>query len=386
VFDLTHRFRAGDGLANVTGVMDERFGRPRIQPTRPASYLPLDPRPVRPDPVGGNLKVASFNVLNYFTTLDSDSGTRCGPAADRACRGADNATELTRQRDKLLAALVAIDADVVGLLEIENAPSDAPTNDLVRGLNDRLGAGTYAVLATGAIGTDAIRPALIYRPNKVSPQRAHAILDASVDPRFRDIKNRPVLAQTFRDNATGGVFTLAVGHLKSKGSDCSDVGDPDRGDGAGNCNRTRRTAVEALVDWLAKDPTHSGHAAFLVIGDLNAYEKEDPIETLLAAGYRDLLREFVGEDAYSYRFEGQLGSLDYAFASPGLRGAVTGATVWHINADEPDILDYDTTFKRPAQQALYEPNAYRCSDHDPLIVGLEIRDARPRRPATHKGG
>ena len=74
------------------------------------------------------------------------------------------------------------------------------------------------------------------------------------------------------------------------------------------------------------------------------------------------------------RFDGQLGSLDYAFASPGLRAAVTGATVWHINADEPDILDYDTTFKRPAQDALYVPNAYRSSDHDPLIVGLAICD------------
>jgi len=375
VFDRTHRFRAGDGLAKVTGVMNGSFGLQRIQPTRAAIYRRLNPRPVRPDPVGGDLKVASFNVLNYFTTLDSGGRSRCGPAADRACRGADTAEELTRQRDKLVAALVAIDADVVGLLEIENAPSDAPTADLVSGLNDRLGAATYAVIATGAIGSDAIRPAIIYRPEKVSPQRAHAILDASVDPRFRDIKNRPVLAQTFRDHVSGGVFTLAVSHLKSKGSDCNDVGDPDRGDGAGNCNRTRKTAVEALVDWLATDPTHSGHAAFLVIGDLNAYAKEDPIEVLVAAGYRDLLREYVGENVYSYCFDGQLGSLDYAFASPGLREAVTGATVWHINADEPDILDYDTSFKRPAQEALYEPDAYRSSDHDPLIVGLALRDA-----------
>jgi predicted extracellular nuclease len=374
VFDLGHRFRAGDGLANVTGVMDESFGRVRIQPTRAATYRPLNPRPPHPDAVGGHLEVASFNVLNYFTTLDSNPRARCGPAADLACRGADSAEELARQRAKLLAALAAIDADVVGLVEIENAPSDAPTADLVSALNDRLGAGTYAAIATGAIGTDAIRPALLYRPEKVSPSGAHAILDAAVDPRFRDTKNRPALAQTFRDNATGGVFTVVVNHLKSKGSDCNDLGDPNIGDGAGNCNQTRKAAVQALVDWLATDPTHSGHAAFLVVGDLNAYAKEDPIDVLLAAGYRDLLRDFVGQDAYSYRFDGQLGSLDYAFASPGLRASVTGATVWHINADEPDILDYDTTFKRPAQDALYEPDAYRSSDHDPLIVGLAICD------------
>ena len=41
------------------------------------------------------------------------------------------------------------------------------------------------------------------------------------------------------DSSTGGMFTVAVNHLKSKGSDCNDVGDPDLGDGAGNCNVTR---------------------------------------------------------------------------------------------------------------------------------------------------
>jgi hypothetical protein len=45
-----------------------------------------------------------------------------------------------------------------------------------------------------------------------------------------------------------------------------------------------------------------------------------------------------------------------------------------VNADEPDILDYDTTFKQPPQDALYEPNAYRSSDHDPVIVGLALAD------------
>jgi predicted extracellular nuclease len=377
VFDLANRFRGGDGVKNVTGVMDYSFGLYRIQPTQAANYLPLNPRPARPDDVGGSLKVASFNLLNYFTTLDSGAGFGCGPAADQQCRGADSVEEFIRQRDKIIAALTTMDAAVVGLIEIENQPSDAPTADLVSGLNDVLGAGTYASIATGAIGTDAIRSALIYQPGKLSPLGAHAILDASVDSRFLDAKNRPALAQTFRENATGGIFTVVVNHLKSKGSDCSDVGDPDLGDGAGNCNLTRKAAAEALVDWLDTDPTGSSHKAFLVIGDLNSYDNEDPIDALVAGGYGNLLREAIAEAAYSYLFDGQLGHLDHAFASPGLRGAVTGATAWHINADEPDVFDYDTTFKQPAQDALYEPNAYRSSDHDPLIVGLAICDAVP---------
>ena len=71
---------------------------------------------------------------------------------------------------------------------------------------------------------------------------------------------------------------MAVNHLKSKGSPCDDVGDPDPGDGAGNCNLTRTGAAEALVDWLAGDPTGSGDPDFLIIGDLNSYDKEDPID------------------------------------------------------------------------------------------------------------
>lgn len=106
-----------------------------------------------------------------------------------------------------------------------------------------------------------------------------------VDPGFLDDYNRPVLAQTFADNTMGTVFTVAVNHLKSKGSSCDAVGDPDLGDGAGNCNLTRTAAAQAEVDWLATDPTAGGSDNFLIIGDLNSYDKEDPIDALLAGGY-----------------------------------------------------------------------------------------------------
>jgi hypothetical protein len=131
-------------------------------------------------------------------------------------------------------------------------------------------------------------------------------------------------------------------------------------------------AAEALLSWLATDPTNSGDADFLVIGDLNAYDKEDPIDVFTAAGYTDLEWFYGGENAYSYVFNGQLGYLDYALANASLSTQVTGASTWHINADEPNILDYDTSYKKDAQDALYEPNAYRASDHDPVIVGLDL--------------
>src|SRR5262249_1268450 len=149
--------------------------------------------------------------------------------------------ELTRQRDKIVSAIMGLDADVVGLMELENNATTAIQN-LVDGLNAKKGPGTYAFVDTGTIGTDAIKVGLIYKPATVAPVGPHAILDSTVDPTFIDTKNRPVLAQTLEEKATGGRFTLAVAHLKSKGSDCNDVGDPDTGDGQGNCNLTRTAA------------------------------------------------------------------------------------------------------------------------------------------------
>ncbi|HBX68125.1 MAG TPA: hypothetical protein DEH25_01720 [Chloroflexi bacterium] len=385
IFDLSNLFRGGDTVANVTGILDYSFGLYRIQPTQGADYTNTNPRTAQPEEVGGNLKVVSMNTLNYFSTIDQGTSYWiCGPSQNMECRGADTPEEFLRQRGKLIAAISAMDADVIGLLEIENNINDAAVQNLVDALNTALGAGTYDSVHTGVIGTDAIKVALIYQPASVSLVGNYAILDSSVDPRFVDTKNRPALAQSFMDRSTGGIFTVAVNHLKSKGSDCNDLGDPDLGDGAGNCNLTRTLAAQALVDWLATDPTASGDADFLIVGDLNSYDKEDPIDAIQAGpddvlgtadDYTDLAFQFQGEYAYSYVFDGQIGYLDYGLASANLLGQVTGVADWHVNADEPDLIDYDMSFKLPAQDALYAPDAYRYSDHDPVVIGLEVCDA-----------
>jgi len=294
------------------------------------------------------------------------------------CRGADTEEEFTRQRTKLLQAIIGLDADALGLNELENTPGVEPLVDIVAGLNEILGHGTYDYIDTGTIGTDAIKVGIIYKPAALKPVGNFAILTSDVDPRFIDTRSRPTLAQTF-EQPNGARFTMAVNHLKSKGSACE--GDPDLRDGQGNCNITRTNAAKALVDWLATDPTGSGDRDFVILGDLNSYAQEDPIDAVRAgaddaAGTADdwtnLIAKHQGTFAYSYAFNGQLGYLDHALSSPSLTAQVTGAADWHINADEPDILDYDTSFKPPAQDALYEPNAFRTSDHDPLIVGLSL--------------
>lgn len=381
-FTLDNLFRGGDLVANVTGVMDYGFDLYRIQPTQGADYTSVNLRTDQPYIIEGDIKVASFNVLNYFTTIDTGAWI-CGPSGDMECRGADDANELERQRAKILSAISIIDADVVGLIEIENdRPGPAPdyaVADLVQGLNDLMGAGTYNFIPTGVIGTDAIKLALIYKPAKVTPIGDYAILDSSIDARFLDNFNRPVLAAAFKDNLSEEAFTVAVNHFKSKGSSCAAIGDPDLGDSAGNCNLTRLAAAQALVDWLATDPTGSGMNNFLIIGDLNSYDKEDPIDAIKAGpdgilgtgdDYFDLIYEYLGEYAYSYVFDGQIGYLDYAMANVNFAQYIDDVTIWHINADEPDLIDYDTTFKQPAQQAIYAPDAYRSSDHDPVIITL----------------
>ena len=359
--------RTGDTLPGLNAVMSFA-GVYELQPTGPITFTRANPR-LDPPVVGGSITVAAYNVLNYFTTLDN-AGAICGPLGNQGCRGADNAFELGQQRAKLVTAISKLDADIVGLMEIENGPGDVPTADLVAGLNDATAPGTYDYVATGAVGTDAIRVAVIYKPASVTPVGPFAVLDSSVDPNFIDTKNRPVVAQTFQENGTDDVVTVAVNHLKSKGSDCNDVGDPDLGDGQGNCNGTRNLAAQAMVDWLATDPTGAGGDQYLIIGDLNSYAQEDPIVTIENGGYTDLIEAFVGTGfaagAYSFNFFSQSGYLDHGLASPGVLPRVTGAAFWHVNADEPRALDYND-FNQPD---LFSPDEFRSSDHDPVVIGV----------------
>ena len=373
-FSVTNTFRGGDTVTGVVGVIDHTFGLYRIQPTVYGIYHAVNQRPADPPEVGGSVRVASFNVLNYFLTLNR-SGNRCGPSLDQDCRGANSQAEFDRQRVKIIDAIAELDADIVGLMEMENTPGIEPAADLVQGLNDLVGAGTYDFIDTGVIGTDAIRLGFLYKPGTVRPAGDFAILDSSVDPRFIDTLNRPMLTQTFDEVATGGRVTVSVNHLKSKGSACT--GDPDTGDGQGNCNLTRTAAAAAIADFLAGDPTGSGDPDHLVIGDLNSYDHEDPIVALENNGYTDLVRLFGGDFAYGYVFDGKVGYLDHALSNASLTPQVTGASEWHINADEPDILDYNLDFGRPA--SFFSPDQYRSSDHDPVLVGLDLDPVVPDR-------
>ena len=360
----TMTVRGGDEVRSLTGVLEYRFNEWRLQPLAAPEFVAANPRMDSPELAGGgNLVVASFNVLNFF------NGDGMGGGFPTA-RGADTPEELQRQTAKLVSAILATNADVVGLMEIENdgyGPQSA-----IRELAAALGSEWQAVdPGLERLGTDEIAVGFVYRTDRVQAVGDAATLAGAP---FLDLNRQP-LAQTFRPVGSDDGVTLAVNHFKSKGCGEASGGDADQGDGQGCWNPTRVQAAMALATWLESDPTGSGEADHLILGDLNAYAKEDPIVALEESGYTDLVHRFEGDNAYSYVFFGQAGYLDHALASETLVGKVVDTTVWAINADEPRALDYNTEFKTPEQQAdWYTTGPWRASDHDPVIVALDLAD------------
>lgn len=367
--------RAGDSVSDATGNL--RYSRGsggrgdeawRLMPTKPIDFSAQNPRPGAPE-TGGSTRVASANVLNFFSGIDRGRPV-CGPQQSDNCRGADGAEELERQLAKTTTALAMMNADIIGLIELENNARDSIAM-IVDALNTRLGQDRYDYVDTGTVGEDAIKTGFIYDATRIRLRGSFALLDASVDARFNDQRNRPALAQTFEVSRTGAALTIVVNHLKSKGSSCDSDGDPNTGDGQGNCNLTRKNAASAIADWIETDPTDSGDPDYLVIGDLNAYIEEDPLMALKSGGMSNLLQGQA--NPYSFSFDGQSGALDHALATQSLLPQVRETLEWKINSDEPALLDYNLDNDRDAD--LFDPDLpYRASDHDPVIIGLDLAD------------
>jgi predicted extracellular nuclease len=398
----SNTLRGGDTATGIVGVMTYTWSGNaasgnayRVRPVNALGggvpdFEPANPRPEAAPAVGGTLTVVGMNLLNYFNTFDGipDTVDNCtngvgGSATD--CRGADTTAEFERQHAKTIAALLALDADVVGFTELENdgyGPESALA-DLVDRMNAATAPGTYALIdpdaATGqvnALGLDAIKVGLVYKPATVTPVGQTAALngEAFVNGGDTVFRNRPALAQAFEENTTGARFVAVVNHLKSKGS-CPELAtDPnaDQLDGQSCWNLVRVNAATELMAWLATDPTGASDADVILVGDYNSYAMEDPIGVIKDAGYTNLIASFLGQDAYSYVFDGQWGYLDHALGSASLISQVAGVGAYHINADEPSVLDYNTDFKTLNLQAtLYAPDEFRVSDHDPVVVGLD---------------
>jgi uncharacterized repeat protein (TIGR01451 family) len=394
----TDFFRGGDLVSGLTGVLHWSFAGVagtdawRIRPVAatPATFTVANPRPATPPSVGGAIKAAGMNLLNYFTTIDttaSDSSGPCGPDMLQDCRGADSVAELNRQRERASVVICGLNADVLGLAELENTTPADTINDLLGAVNASCGSANPYVFAStgGTLGSDAIRVALVYRSATLSPVGSPLV---DLDP----IHNRPPTAQSFdvadpANPAFGRRFTVIVNHFKSKGCSGATGADVDTGDGQGCFAATRTAQATRLLDWITSTVVPSaGDPDVLLLGDFNSYAQETPIGVLSAGGFTDLESALLGPAAYSYLFDSQLGHLDYGLSSASLTPDIAGVGAWHINADEIPLFDYSDEVKdvgeaafeeKPDGSALVPPRVvfepgtpFRASDHDPVLVGV----------------
>ncbi len=351
-----------------------------------------NPRTTAPEAVGGDVALASFNVLNYFTTLGTETAS-CVAYPDRfgdgvtvregcAQRGAWDADDLARQQAKLVAAIDALDADVVGLMEIENSAAlgeeaDEATATLVAALNAAAGEERWAYVGSSddlpaVAEQDVITNAIIYRPASVSPiGDARALGDQSGDGQAFGNAREPIGQVFAPTGGSGEPFLFVVNHFKSKGSAGPWAGDADTGDGQGASNESRVRQATALRDWVGE--VRGDVEAVALVGDFNSYGHEDPLQVLYDAGYTDVEQHFE-LTTQSYSFSGLSGSLDHVLLNDAALGRATGADVWNINSGESVALEY-SRFRSHGTE-FYADDVYRSSDHDPVLVGLEA-DAAP---------
>ncbi|MDB4766825.1 ExeM/NucH family extracellular endonuclease [bacterium] len=356
--------RVGSKVKGVSGKLVKAGRVLLLVPNQPLQWIPAE-RPARPDVGDADVTVSSFNVLNYFTTIDNGSND---------ARGADSESEFKRQEAKIVSAIIALNADVIGLMEIEN--NIEAEQQLLAALNKEVGKDVFkgGGFPDGFQDTpgssDAIRVAMIYRDDRVD-----TVGDVSTIDDYAFGRARAPIVQTFKSKSGGSPFTVIVNHFKSKGgASRADVVNKNKGDGQGAYNSARRDQALAICKFVDNFKQIQKRPRVLVIGDLNAYDQEDPIDALRASGLVDLqelseekLSPNRVEPHYSYLHYGQSGSLDHAFATKSLAEDVTGVATWHINADEPQFLDYNEEYR---SKKIFVADPFRSSDHDPVLIGI----------------
>lgn len=408
--------RVGDRVENLAGAIAYSYSNYRLLVGQDVTlgagdFVHLDDRtnaPVLAEE--GQLKVASFNVLNYFTTAIGGDDNPLG-----VNRGAKSADAFALQQTKIVNALLAIDADVLGLIEVENNGFGelSAIQSLLDALNGELPQDQqYAFVQPAGlerIGSDAITSAILYRPAVVTPDGALTVLempnqittsvgsDGTVE---EDIHHggRPSLFQRFKrlyqGQATGDSFQVAINHLRSKGSSCAEDEEGKPADGQGSCNELRNTEVSLIAEQVQASNTPT-----LLLGDFNAYASEDPLLVLtqipaldrelktahstyfgdttsapqlddearvISQGYG--LVNLSEPQAYSYQYDGELGRLDQALATQDLATKVKAVSDWHINAAESNLFSYDSAY---TGSLVKSQGPFSSSDHDPVVVALD---------------
>lgn len=255
------------------------------------------------------------------------------------------------QRTKVGKALALINADAYGLVEVELG-SEA-LKEIADDLNNKIPGRSFTQVMdyTKATGTNT-KSGFVYDANKLRP--VGALQRVTEGP-----ANRKMM-QCFEEIATGERFIFSINHFKAKTS--GGVG-PDADHGQGNYNATRTAEARGVYTMYEAVSYAMNEPDILIMGDLNAYAKEDPIMVFLNHEMIDLHRAFHADSSYSYQFSGLAGYLDHAISNKTLYLQVTGMCGFHINSDENDRYTYDKSS---------DNTMFRSSDHDPVLVGLKL--------------
>ena len=323
-----YKVRTGDIVRNLQAkVTDERqLLTGRSVNTR---HLPADrlPRPHK-----GELRVVGANIENYFADLGGYAHKRTTP---------EQQAIKTR---KLVKAMRAMHADIFALCEMQ--VGDKAPQMLLEELNKK---GDYTFVAMPIANADRIGGCFIYNKARVRPyaQPLSAYADTT------DHYHARMFALGFEEIASGEKLIISLNHLKSKRPGRTQY----------DTNQRRMQNTDSLLMMLPKAVAYYGDEDVLLLGDYNCYTQEQPIQTIVRAGYADLLPLGNAAD-YSYSYKGEAGYLDRCFASPSMVTQIVRVQPWHINAD---WYYQHGAYKRK------DKTLHRYADHDPIIVDIKLK-------------
>lgn len=427
--------RINDRVEGLEGVLAYTYGDYRMIVTNTVdaeNFVHLSPRTEEPEIYEGDLRIATFNVLNYFNSPFGGDANQHG-----SNRGATTQEDFDLQQEKIVQAILRLDADIIGLMEIEN--NGFGDKSAIKQLLDQVNSNitkrknrykfvSYdsnsdgVIDALDSVGTDSIAVGVIYRPKVVKlvesriipmpSQQAPEVKDADGKV-IEDGKNyqRDSLAPTFKVKGMkrkhgSNKITVAINHFKSKGSKCWEDAAPveEGGQGAkdvdrqGSCEQFRVAAAVALGDALDQIDGHK-----IILGDMNSYAQEDPMLVLTdfdslslgreiraarntfvegveqfgdegsvinhSYGYVNAISLFHPE-AWSYSYNDEVGSLDHILVSDSLQDKVVDAVDWHINGGESTLFEYSSKYTGDLPKYA---DHYRSSDHDPAVLELDMK-------------
>ena len=285
-----------------------------------------------PKPHKGEVRVVGANIENYFADLGGYAHKRTTPA------------QQAMKTRKLVQALRAMHADIIACCEMQ--VGDKAPQMLLAELNK--GGQQYAYVTMPLTNNDRIGGCFIYNTKRVR---------ACAEPlsAYRDTSNHyhaRMFAVPFEEISSGERFIISLNHFKSKRA----------GRGNYDTNLKRMQNTDSLLAMLPLAAETFGDADILLLGDYNCYTQEQPIQTIVHAGYAEMLPLSHAND-YSYSFKGEAGYLDRCFASPSMAAQIVRVRPWHVNAD---------WYYSHGAYKMKDKSLHRYADHDPIIVDIKM--------------